>query len=67
MKSTELISDLLSLGKDSSEAADEDKHLINAFIDNQDRLRTRIYGSNRKGEELVGNMVRTQSHTGTIL
>jgi hypothetical protein len=42
--------------KESNQPDDEDKHVINAVIDNQDRLRTRIYGANRRGEELVGNI-----------
>ena len=34
---------------------DTDKHVIYGFIDIHDRLRTRIYGMNRRGEELVAN------------
>ena len=41
---------------DSSEPEDVDKHVIYGFIDVHDRLRTRIYGMNRRREELIGNL-----------
>ena len=47
---------IIGVWRESDQPDDEDKHVINAFIDNQDRLRTRIYGANRRGEELVGNI-----------
>ena len=47
---------IIGVWRDSSEPIDADKHVIFGFIDIHDRLRTRIYGMNRKGEELVGNL-----------
>ncbi|KAG9245092.1 hypothetical protein BJ878DRAFT_503078 [Calycina marina] len=46
----------LGVWSNSSESSDADKHVIYGFIDIHDRLRTRIYGMNRRGETLVGNM-----------
>jgi hypothetical protein len=42
--------------RDSDQPNDEDKHVIHGFIDIHDRLRTRIYGMDRRGEELGGNI-----------
>ncbi|TVY18303.1 hypothetical protein LARI1_G004739 [Lachnellula arida] len=47
---------IIGVWRDSSEPNDADKHVIYGFIDIHDRLRTRIYGMNRRGEELVGNI-----------
>ncbi|KAF4630512.1 hypothetical protein G7Y89_g7625 [Cudoniella acicularis] len=47
---------IIGVWRDSSEVDDADKHVIYGFIDIHDRLRTRIYGMNRRGEELVGNI-----------
>jgi len=47
---------IIGVWRDSSEPNDEDKHVIYGFIDIHDRLRTRIYASNRRGEELIGNI-----------
>ncbi|TVY33657.1 hypothetical protein LSUB1_G008001 [Lachnellula subtilissima] len=47
---------IIGVWRDSSEPNDVDKHVIYGFIDIHDRLRTRIYGMNRRGDELVGNI-----------
>lgn len=47
---------IIGVWRDSSEPDDADKHVIYGFIDIHDRLRTRIYGMNRRGEELIGNV-----------
>ncbi|TVY60847.1 hypothetical protein LSUE1_G010021 [Lachnellula suecica] len=47
---------IIGVWRDSSEPDDADKHVIYGFIDIHDRLRTRIYGMNRRGEELIGNI-----------
>jgi hypothetical protein len=47
---------IIGVWRDSDQPADEDKHVIFGFIDIHDRLRTRIYGMNRRGEELIGNV-----------
>jgi hypothetical protein len=47
---------IIGVWRDSSEPNDADKHVIYGFIDIHDRLRTRIYGMNRRGEELIGNI-----------
>ncbi|KAL2068804.1 hypothetical protein VTL71DRAFT_15142 [Oculimacula yallundae] len=46
---------IIGVWRDSDQPEDEDKHVIFGFIDIHDRLRTRIYGMNRRGEEVVGN------------
>lgn len=46
---------IIGVWRDSDQPDDEDKHVIYGFIDIHDRLRTRIYGMNRRGEEVVGN------------
>ncbi|KAH7336311.1 hypothetical protein BKA65DRAFT_31675 [Rhexocercosporidium sp. MPI-PUGE-AT-0058] len=46
---------IIGVWRDSDQPDDEDKHVIFGFIDIHDRLRTRIYGMNRRGEEVVGN------------
>lgn len=46
---------IIGVWRDSDEPDDADKHVIYGFIDIHDRLRTRIYGMNRRGEELIGN------------
>ncbi|KAK0109717.1 hypothetical protein ONS95_002396 [Cadophora gregata] len=46
---------IIGVWRDSDQPNDEDKHVIYGFIDIHDRLRTRIYGMNRRGEEVVGN------------
>ena len=47
---------IIGVWRDSDQLKDADKHVIFGFIDIHDRLRTRIYGMNRRGEELVGNI-----------
>ncbi|KAG0646049.1 hypothetical protein D0Z07_8048 [Hyphodiscus hymeniophilus] len=47
---------IIGVWRDSNEPDDADKHVIFGFIDIHDRLRTRIYGMNRRGEELIGNI-----------
>ncbi|KAG9239175.1 hypothetical protein BJ875DRAFT_449123 [Amylocarpus encephaloides] len=47
---------IIGVWRDSNEEDDQDKHVIYGFIDIHDRLRTRIYGMNRRGEELIGNI-----------
>lgn len=47
---------IIGVWRDSSEPKDADKHVIYGFIDVHDRLRTRIYGMDRRGEDLVGNI-----------
>ena len=47
---------IIGVWRDSDQPNDEDKHVIFGFIDIHDRLRTRIYGINRRGEELIGNI-----------
>jgi hypothetical protein len=47
---------IIGVWRDSDQPNDEDKHVIFGFIDIHDRLRTRIYGMNRRGEELIGNI-----------
>ncbi len=46
---------IIGVWRDSDQPEDEDKHVIFGFIDIHDRLRTRIYGMNRRGEEVIGN------------
>ncbi|KAH9224567.1 hypothetical protein DL95DRAFT_378209 [Leptodontidium sp. 2 PMI_412] len=46
---------IIGVWRDSDQPDDEDKHVIFGFIDIHDRLRTRIYGMNRRGEEVIGN------------
>lgn len=46
---------IIGVWRDSDQPDDEDKHVIYGFIDIHDRLRTRIYGMNRRGEEVIGN------------
>ena len=46
---------MIGVWRDSDQPDDEDKHVIYSFIDIHDRLRTRIYGMNRRGKEVVGN------------
>jgi hypothetical protein len=47
---------ILGVWRDSDQPKDEDKHVIFGFIDIHDRLRTRSYAMNRRGEELIGNI-----------
>ncbi|KAE9380336.1 hypothetical protein N431DRAFT_128406 [Stipitochalara longipes BDJ] len=47
---------IIGVWRDSDQPDDADKHVIYGFIDIHDRLRTRIYGMNRKGEELIANV-----------
>lgn len=47
---------IIGVWRDSDQPNDDDKHVIFGFIDIHDRLRTRIYGMNRRGEELIGNI-----------
>lgn len=47
---------IIGVWTDSSEPIDDEKHVIYGFIDIHDRLRTRIYGMNRRGDTLIGNM-----------
>src|SRR4051812_23387434 len=47
---------LIGVWRDSDQPNDEDKHVIFGFIDIHDRLRTRIYGMDRRGAELGGNI-----------
>jgi hypothetical protein len=47
---------IIGVWRDSSEPDVANKHVVFGFIDIHDRLRTRIYGMNRKREELVGNL-----------
>jgi hypothetical protein len=47
---------IIGVWRDSDQPNDEDKHVIFGFIDIHDRLRTRIYAMNRRGEELIGNI-----------
>lgn len=47
---------IIGVWRDSDQPDDADKHVIYGFIDIHDRLRTRIYGMNRRGEELIGNV-----------
>jgi hypothetical protein len=47
---------IIGVWRDSDQPKDEDKHVIYGFIDIHDRLRTRIYGMNRRGEELIANI-----------
>lgn len=46
---------IIGVWRDSDQPNDEDKHVVFGFIDIHDRLRTRLYGMNRKGEEVFGN------------
>ncbi|EHK97656.1 hypothetical protein M7I_6540 [Glarea lozoyensis 74030] len=47
---------IIGVWRDSNELDVANKHVVFGFIDIHDRLRTRIYGMNRKREELVGNL-----------
>jgi len=47
---------IIGVWTDSNEPIDDEKHVIYGFIDIHDRLRTRIYGMNRRGDPLIGNM-----------
>ena len=47
---------IIGVWRDSDQPDDMEKHVIYGFIDIHDRLRTRIYGMNRRGEELIGNI-----------
>lgn len=47
---------IIGVWRDSDQPNDADKHVVFGFIDNNDRLRTRIYGMNRRDEELIGNI-----------
>lgn len=47
---------IVGVWRESSEPNDEDKQVIFGFIDIHDRLRTRIYAMDRRGEELQGNV-----------
>ena len=47
---------IIGVWTESSEPIDDEKHVIYGFIDIHDRLRTRIYGMNRAGDTLIGNM-----------
>jgi hypothetical protein len=47
---------ILGVWRDSDQPNDADKHVIYGFIDIHDRLRTRIYGMNRRGQEVIGNV-----------
>jgi hypothetical protein len=47
---------IIGVWRDSDRPDDADKHVIYGFIDIHDRLRTRIYGMNRKGEEVIANV-----------
>ncbi|PBP25722.1 tRNA splicing endonuclease subunit [Diplocarpon rosae] len=47
---------IIGIWRDSNQLNDDDKHVVFGFIDIHDRLRTRIYGMNRRGEEVVGNL-----------
>ncbi|RFU31411.1 hypothetical protein B7463_g4931, partial [Scytalidium lignicola] len=47
---------IIGVWRDSNLPSDEDKHAIYGFIDIHDRLRTRIYPINRRGEELIANI-----------
>jgi len=46
---------LIGVWRDSDQPDDLEKHVIYGFIDIHDRLRTRIYDMNRRGERLGGN------------
>ncbi|VDB88234.1 Bgt-2917 [Blumeria graminis f. sp. tritici] len=46
---------VVGVWRDSCESDDAEKHAVFGFIDLHDRLRTRIYAMNRRGEELIGN------------
>jgi hypothetical protein len=47
---------IIGVWRDSDQPDDMEKHVIYGFIDIHDRLRTRIYGMNRRGEDLIGNI-----------
>lgn len=47
---------IIGVWRDSNLPNDEDKHAIYGFIDIHERLRTRIYAVNRRGEELIANI-----------
>ncbi|KAH8816252.1 hypothetical protein F5884DRAFT_747756 [Xylogone sp. PMI_703] len=47
---------LIGVWCESNLPNDEDKHAVYGFIDIHDRLRTRIYPINRRGEELIANI-----------
>ena len=47
---------IIGVWRDSDQPDDTDKHVIFGFIDIHDRLRTRIYAMNRRGEELISNI-----------
>ncbi|KAI9055729.1 hypothetical protein LZ554_000670 [Drepanopeziza brunnea f. sp. 'monogermtubi'] len=46
---------IIGLWRDSDQLDDDNKHVIFGFIDIHDRLRTRIYAMNRRGEDVFGN------------
>ncbi|KAH8797674.1 hypothetical protein F5884DRAFT_905929 [Xylogone sp. PMI_703] len=47
---------LIGVWRDSNLPRDEEKHAVYGFIDIHDRLRTRIYPINSRGEELIANI-----------
>ncbi|RDW66074.1 hypothetical protein BP6252_09709 [Coleophoma cylindrospora] len=55
-KSPEVRGVIIGVWRDSSLEDDKDKHVIFGFIDIHDRLRTRIYPMNRRGEECIANI-----------
>lgn len=47
---------IVGVWRDSDQPDDAKKHVIHAFIDIHERLRTRIYPIDRDGKELIGNI-----------
>jgi hypothetical protein len=47
---------IVGVWRDSDQPEDARKHVIHAFIDIHERLRTRIYPIDRDGKELIGNI-----------
>ncbi|KAH8587620.1 hypothetical protein B0O99DRAFT_694281 [Bisporella sp. PMI_857] len=47
---------IVGVWSESNQVIPEDKHVVHGFIDVHDRLRTRIYAENRKGEPIMSNM-----------
>jgi len=47
---------IIGVWSESSEVEFKDKHIVHAFLDNKDRLRTRMYGQTRSGKIVIGNM-----------
>lgn len=46
----------IGVWRDSNQVDDDEKHSVFGFIDVNERLRTRIYGVNRRNQEIRGNM-----------